>query len=546
MALEFIPNQPIIFTDPLFADQTCLNADVRQYAQLAQPEDETYIQWINTPDTPIVNCTMMNQPDVITGGTFDNALTGWSEYDISTGTPLGVPTHWSYTGSGAAPNNAFPDIALYQSTSIPAGNIVLISWEQSDPLADVYIGVGNTGTNTFNVFNYSAYPGINVDGRRCVALSALTGGDIIIYGSAISTWSINNIIVRDVTLVQCFVPDNPSLQNWTYVESINGYQKLDNIYGNPLTLAGATLLTGVTYKISFSVQNMSSNTFNSIGLYESTTLVPMLVGTENKAYTGYYTHTLGPANIYVEIANSFGTDMEGAIIYDVRVDEMCYDYRARISFSDGTAASIWYDGSSVLYPLQFFEDRIVWAFTWQDIESIAPGGLPLDPDCYKIQIENNCSGGGFFTSYTIVNYKQTHDCSVVLKASSTGNAFGFFFNQAGVNFNFYLQQRLRLLQFNPIYPIKTEEYLFSTGTYKRTFAQTGKVRTAWFDYVDEPTHDVIRLQLLSDNLIIGNQLFYFIADNYEPEWAANGKYNLAQSRVDLVAVPEPVLFNKSC
>jgi hypothetical protein len=97
-----------------------------------------------------------------------------------------------------------------------------------------------------------------------------------------------------------------------------------------------------------------------------------------------------------------------------------------------------------------------------------------------------------------------------------------------------------------MYPTKTEQYLYSNGDMFRSFAQTGKVRTAWFDYVDEPTHDVIRLQLLSDTLIVGPQPFFCVAEDYEPEWGENGKYNLAQSKVTLMAVNEPTLYNKNC
>jgi hypothetical protein len=97
-----------------------------------------------------------------------------------------------------------------------------------------------------------------------------------------------------------------------------------------------------------------------------------------------------------------------------------------------------------------------------------------------------------------------------------------------------------------MYPTKTEQYLYSNGTMFRSFAQSGKIRTAWFDYVDEPTHDVIRLQLLSDTLIVGGQPFFCVAEDYEPEWGENGKYNLAQSRATLMAVNEPTLFNKNC
>ena len=546
MALEFIPNQPILFEDPLFAGQTCLNNDVRAYAQLAQAGDTTCIQWNNPPLYELANCNMLSQPDVVSGGTFDNTLTGWLEYDKSTGTILGPPTYWTYTGAGASPNSSFPDIALYQALPVPAGNVVLISWTQDDAAGDVYIGVGNAVTNSWNIFNYSAYPGLNIDGRRCIVLTAYTGGaDLLIYGSASSTWSINDVVVRDVTNAQCFTPNNPSFQNWTYVESVNGYQKLDNLYGNPLTL-NVFIQTGTTYKINFSVQNMPVALTNSIGIYDATTNLPILVGTENKTYTTYYTHTAASTYIDIEIANAFGTDMKDSIIYDISVGEMNYDYRARIVNLDSSCASINYDSSDVVNFITFFEDKMIWCFQWDTLINCTNPFVGLDSGCYKVLIEDlqlNIS----YESYTTVNYTTgTHECSAMVVGDNESNAFGFFFNNPSTSVSFTLRQRLRLLQFNPVYPIKTEEYTFSTGINKRTFAQSAKVRTAWFDYVDEPTHDVIRLQLISDTLTIDNKEYFFIADNYEPEWGQNGKYNLAQSKVELTAVNEPILYNKNC
>ena len=134
----------------------------------------------------------------------------------------------------------------------------------------------------------------------------------------------------------------------------------------------------------------------------------------------------------------------------------------------------------------------------------------------------------------------------MMVGDNTGYAFDFFFNDPSTTIDFTLRQRLRLLQFNPTYPAKSEEYLYSNGNHVRTYAETGKFRTAWFDYVDEPTHDAIRVQLLCDTLTIDNKQYYCLAEDYEPEWAQNGKQALAQSRVELMAVSEPTLFNKSC
>jgi hypothetical protein len=63
------------------------------------------------------------------------------------------------------------------------------------------------------------------------------------------------------------------------------------------------------------------------------------------------------------------------------------------------------------------------------------------------------------------------------------------------------------------------------------------------DYVDELTHDVIRLQILSDVLTIDSDVYFAPVKDYEPEWDEHRR-NLAQSRIDLVK--DEVLYNSSC
>jgi hypothetical protein len=61
--------------------------------------------------------------------------------------------------------------------------------------------------------------------------------------------------------------------------------------------------------------------------------------------------------------------------------------------------------------------------------------------------------------------------------------------------------------------------------------------------VDELTHDVIRLQILSDVLTIDSDVYFAPVKDYEPEWDEHRR-NLAQSRIDLVK--DEVLYNSSC
>jgi hypothetical protein len=188
----------------------------------------------------------------------------------------------------------------------------------------------------------------------------------------------------------------------------------------------------------------------------------------------------------------------------------------------------------------------VWKFQLNNLTD--PDGYPLviENGCYYLRVTDCCTSEQT-VSTNFINYSTTGwDCSFWVEGNNDGFAFGFFFSDPSTATTFKLVQRLRVLQFNPVYPAVSEEYLFSNGGRSRSFAQSSKIRTAWFDYVDELTHDVIRLQILSDDLIINGAQYFCEAEDYEPEWGQNGRYNLAQSRVNLIDVNEPTLYNKSC
>ena len=542
MATSFIPNQPILFEDPLFAAQTCLNADTRQYAQLAEEEDNMYIQIINDPVAIVYDCNLNVNPNDVVNGEFTSDLSNWSEYDFITGVPSAT-NYWTWSSSGATSDPTQSGIGLIQTIPGTIGNIYLMSFEfEYDNGGDFNLGIGNSSTNTFFFNNLQGNFGKNIDGRRCLIVDSLYGLDVAFFCNT-SDVKIKNIIVRDITACQ-LVSVNPSLEHWTYVESLNGWQKLDGTaaVAFPLEIL-ATLTNGTSYKFSYKITNMVENEiayFEFLDFDNNSIAKSFTNGEFVEFFT--YTGTTG----YISLQGH--PNAINGIVYDITVSEMCYNHRIRVTNTDGTPASIWYDSASPINPIQYYKDRIVWSFIWNTLEQFSPLGLPLDPGCYTITFDDQCVGGGITQSYTVVNYKATggHECSLVVQGTNQGYAFGFFFNEPGVNVIFVLKQRLRILQFNPTYPIKTEQYLYSNGTMFRSFAQSGKVRTAWFDYVDEPTHDVIRLQLLSDTLIVGPQPFFCVAEDYEPEWAENGRYNLAQSKVALMAVNEPTVFNKNC
>lgn len=542
MAISFIPNQPILFEDPLFAGQSCLNNDVRAYAQLAQSGDTTCIQFINEPVATDYACAMTSYNDEVVNGSFATDLSSWTEYDFSTGTIIGPPTTWTWTVNGATSDPTASDIGLYQTLPGVIADAFLISFEFTyDNGGDFKIGFGDNITNSWNFVNLLNNFETNIDGRRCLLVSSYIGLDFAFYCNT-STVTIKNLVIRNVTSGQCVVPNSSVNAHWTYVESINGWQKIDGTVATafPLTIS-SNITNGKDYKLSYKVTNMPEDTVAYMEIQDSAnvTLAKTYI---NGEFAEFFNYTGATAQPFI-LANP---EAQNGIIYDIKFEEMCYDQRISVTYPDGSPASIWYDSTSAQNPITYYKDRMIWCFEWDDLIAFDVPG-PLNSDCYTITVEDICTSVTT-KSYTVINYKATgsHECSVIVEGDNQGYAFGFYFSDPVSLVSFSLIQRLRLLQFNPLYPTKTEQYLYSSGTMFRSYAQSGKVRTAWFDYVDEPTHDVIRLQLLSDTLTISGTEFFCIAEDYEPEWGENGKYNLAQSKVALMAQNEPTLYNKNC
>ena len=542
MAISFIPNQPILFEAPLFAGQSCLNNDTREYAQLAQAGDIMCVQFKNEPISTLYSCNMTAFSDVVTNGSFANNLSAWDEYNFTTGANLGAPTNWTWTTNGATSNPALSGIGLLQSLPGPVGSNFLISFEFTyDNGGNFKIGLGNSLTNSWNWVNIFNNAETNIDGRRCLIVSSYINTDLAFYCDT-SAVTIKNLVVRNITLGQCVVPNASVNAHWTYVESVNGWQKIDGTAATsfPLVLFNS-LVNGTNYRLTYKVMNMPEDTIAYMEIQDNAnaTLSKTYV---NGEFAEYFNYTGPSAQPYV-LANP---QAQNGVIYDITFEEMCYNQRIKLDYSFGDPASIWYDSSSPTNPITYYKDRIVWCFDISTLENVdIPGGNITD-GCYTVTIEDSCLSTSN-TSYTVINYTNgTHPCSVPVIGLCDGYGFDFFFNADDTTTSFVLSQRLRLLQFNPLYPIKSEEYLYSDGRMVRTYAQSSKKRMAWFDYVDEPTHDVIRTQLLCDTLTINGSEFVFISEDYEPLWGENGKYNLAQSKVELVASNEVSIFNKKC
>lgn len=537
MAIENIPNQPIQFDPPIFDAQTCLNSDQKKYNVLIEAGDEMCIQVKNIPSTEIVTFdSSLSYPNEFENANFANSLNDWYQVDVSDGTDYGLFGSWStswyyYANGGATTYNGKPaEIGIGQYIDNP-GNVYMISFEADITAGDIIVYLGDLATQTWNSqLIDGATP--NIDGRYTCYLSSYAG-DFLAFANQNNGAKLTIKNVRVVgTWVSHFVPDSGMVDGWMYVESLNGWQCKDINQ----TLTTAFNVSAQDYRLSFKVANLSDG---SISWRDS--LGVLISPTENRQYDYYWTSS-GVQTLNLSTDNALAV---GGVIYDLHIYQMCYDYQLAIS-QNGVPVSETFDSSHPIFPVQYYQDRLIWCFDIGEINNIDTGD-PMASGCYDITILGAC-GDDDYTSWTKLNYKATgtHPCSVWVEADNSGYAFDLFFKSDDTTITYKLGQRLRLLQFNPIYPAKSETYLYSNGNMTRTYGQTGKKREAWFDYCDESTHDVIRVQLLSDTLTIEGAQYFCLVEDYEPEWAVNGKQALAQSRVELMAVSEPTLFNKSC
>lgn len=540
MAIENILNQPIQFDPPIFDAQTCLNSDQKKYNVLLEAGDEMCIQVKNVPSVEVVTFdSSYNYPNEFENANFANSLNDWYQVDVVTGTNYGLFGTWStswyyFANGGATTYNSKPaEIGIGQYIDTP-GNVYLISFEADITGGDIIVYVGDLATQSWNYYQIDGSTP-NIDGRYTVLLSSSLG-DFVAFAN------LNNgakLTIKNVRVIGDWVSnfnvDSGMLDGWMYVESLNGWQC--KAINQTLTTA-FSLNNGGDYRLSYKVANLTNG---SISWADSNDVI-ISSPTENRQYDVYFQSTVNDP-VHLSTDNALAV---GGVIYDMHFYEMCYSYKCVISQS-GVAVSEEFDSSHLTFPVQYYQDRLIWCFDIGQINNIDTGN-PMASGCYDITILGSECGDSDYTSWSVINYKAsgTHPCSVWVEGNNSGFAFDLFFNSDDTAVTYTIGQRLRLLQFNPIYPNKAETYLYSNGNMTRTYGQTGKKREAWFDYVDESTHDVIRVQLLCDSLTIDGAQFFCLSEDYEPEWAQNGKQALAQSRVELMAVTEPTLFNKSC
>lgn len=531
MPLNLIPNQPFIFESPLYA-QDCLNNDNLEYSQMVQPNDTICVQQQMLPCDEEINCepTMSSGAGASEVGTW-TVSGGWSSvsggflsYD-GTGGVVGTATR--VAGSLLAGRAYRIELTVDSITGACVTGGFSISLG-----IDSTISITETGDYVFYLICQDASDAVTIT----MTASATTGAD---------TCEISGFNYYNVT--DCWQDElNLGSPSWTYsletddflTYAIGKFCSLDNTGGDLINTTAYTI-DGNYHRVNVTVSECNRGYVEVIlgGVYLGATS-----GNGDFIFYGVPTDASGELkfvkrDLFDGCLSNATVDEYGAVD---NTDLGNAVYKLYVANDSGVAQT-----DEITFTL--FEDRITWCF---DVSELTNGGNPIELSCdivYRLYMTAQCLESELeeYTSVTTLRYNPDGwDCTKVFDASCEGFAFGFYFGSTTAR-TFSLIQRLRVLQFAPRYPAEGEEYLYSSGENSRQFAQSSKIRTAWFDYCDEPTHDVIRLQVLCDVATIDDVQVFCPVKDYEPEWDEHRR-NLAQSKVDMQLVNEPAVFKRNC
>lgn len=512
MPIEFIPNQPVVFENPI-GDYPCLNNDPKAYGPLMQQGDEMCMQWKMLPcGTPLC------EPDMVGIG---NSLTLNTWTAPGDWTQIGTPPFLTFNGGtdGTASNNL---------GSLNFGQVYAISFNVT--------AISGTATFTFQSSNNQIVGIIDtsVDLPGLYKFYILVDDDPFILEiiADVAPSVSAELILEDITITeqtQCWtnqaIVGRGDPWGFTYSYDILTQQGKfcanQNDLDTPFSLINtqAFINFGNYHGITFVISNCTQG---GVEVYVDGGITPIGTTSGNGQFT-FYGNPASFSLIFNKVGNFDGCISQVVVNdYGQIGDYYIYFFNANSTTTSSNATLTAYD------------DRLVWCGTLEDL-TWTINGVPdaaLGCDQLYVYFYDPCDGN-YYTSVNAINYNNLgHDCTKFVEAWNDGYAFGFYFGDVNAP-DFKLKQRLRVLAFNPVYRNSGEEYLYSSGQTVRSYAQSQKARTAWFDYADEYCHDTIRTQLLSQKLTVEGVSFYFPTEDYEPEWNDRGRYNLAQSRVTL-------------
>jgi len=509
-------------------DQPCLNIDQRKYSQLVALGDQTCIQQKITPCNSDINC----EPDMYR---LDTSAMGAATVSGGWTNPSG--RIYSYAGGGSV---GACNIVIADPVNAVAGKPYKIDFEVT-----LVTGVASVTVRTdlqSSVLTYDAAGSYSV---ILIASAAATTVEFVMNPAATAAGDTFSLTLVEIAGVSECWRDNIvdpegsfSSAGWRYyLDGTIGSFCSDIVGGGDLKNLNAYTTDNRYHRVTFTLSGMTAGSVQVL-------IGGVLIGKAdaNAQWTFYGV----PTDTTKELRFRKREDFDGCIS-SVTVDDFGIMNPASPSTSAVKMRLISDAGVVLSDPIAFtiYDDFVTWCFVPTSLSLSGVGVNLVCGNLYKYQLSYNCGGGAVDAeSVTTFRFSPTWECTYMVEGWCDGHNLGFYFGSITAP-SFTLRHRLRVLQFAPRYPVEGEEYLYSDGVFGRSYAQRGKIRTAWFDYVDEVVHDCIATQMVCDVIEVNNIQYFAPVKDYEPEWSEN-KYNLAQSRVDLVRVAENTIFKRNC
>lgn len=503
MATEYLPNQPVVFTD---YSQQGLNTDTNQWPVLLQGDDVLCIQQKLIPNgTDLITCELATLVDIETFP-YDTFGTGWSQAGV--GDPY---VHTGATGTLEDSTTYFEFLPYYwyqvtfEVTAVSGGSVT--------PYFDNYsVGDSWTGTEVNTLGVHTQYIQCKVGIVKAILIAT---GDISIA---------ETVVFKAVA--PCF------LNNWN-AYSITTLGQFCAIPGNtdPLEGIDQVILDGYYVQVLMTV---SGRTQGSVFI-QTNSDTSQEACTGNGTFTRYLTNTSGINEVLKIVKDA---DFDGCIS-DVHVYLLDTTGGFMITSTNNVPATDFYDVNSSADPVTIYKDRISWCVAF-DAVLRSNVEASLVTGCYKIAYYDTLDSAPVYSTNQISYNTDSWEKTKMFIGTCENEGFNFLFDNA----NFSLRQRLPILQINPKYEVDADEYITSQGTRSKSTVRKEKLKTLWVDYIDEVAHDAFSTITNCDAITMDGVDVYFPVNDYDPEWNENQKYNTAQVKLDMKYNPSG-LYNKN-
>jgi len=497
--------------------------------------DQTYNPLVRNADRIYFQCKQ-----VACGANEICDLTALGGDLISNGSFTGSGASWNLTGGCTYGTNnaaftAAANTAAWQSLSAAlTGEMYKVTFTITASAGILTVSLGNLDFSPVGCTAVGKEHVYTTAGTYTIYLRWCTSANCILFESNNAfVGTLDTVSVNRIGLCTDYNNDSLTFPTYLYGWFFNGTD-LFQVAGStdPFAISPAPLAATTYYKVTITITAMTAGTL-TVTVGDDTEII-----SANGVYNLY---------MYSGATTTFSLTptitFDGYVGGDLSVIELSRSHTIKLINDAGLAVTQNYDSTTSQDPIIYNDEWITWSVAFDSVLNVLGIDTPLPIGCYRIVITDACTS----TAHTQLNQFRYGFASTywpntkLLTATCDGEAFGFEFTTSG----FKLQQRLRMTWFAPKYAVKGEDYFYSTGEFKKLYAERQKLRTALFDYVDENTHDCISLQLNCDDVTIDGVEYFVPTKDYTPEWESNGRRNLAQSRIELQYKTD-VLFNKNC